>query len=200
MAQPKIVILDVETTGLDPAKNVIVELGIQLYSASLVLIDEKSWILSDDLVYGHCQALVDPSVGDKFVLNMHNESGLLNEIHERNSTGYKTSHAVAEREAIEWLKKYDLAHNHVQLPLCGSSVHFDRKFLSAQMSELDKVFHYRNIDISSVKELCKIYRPEVTKLAEDNLSPKRAHRVLSDCKDSRDELEFYLEELFLEAQ
>ncbi|AOE44612.1 exonuclease [Gordonia phage Jumbo] len=194
MAQPKVVILDIETTGLDPQQNIMIELGIQLYTARLELIDERSWIMSDSNTVNHVNLLSHKELGNDYVLNMHTENGLIQDIQSKYDSHIRMDQAMVETEAIDWLKEYSLGKNRVQLPLCGSSIHFDRQFLSLQMPNLNAAFHYRNIDISSIKEMARIYKPA---LLENAAPANKTHRVLDDCTASRNELEYYVESLFL---
>lgn len=194
MAQARVVILDLETTGLDASQNIILELGIQTYTAQLELIAEKSWIASDQITQDHVNWCING--GNDYVAEMHTRNGLFEQILSTDPSSGK-SHAEIQNEAIEWLSKFNLGKNHIRLPLCGSSIHFDRKFLTAQMKELDDQFHYRNIDISSIKELARIYNPELVSKQADSVPFDKEHRVLGDCTASRNELAYYVENLFL---
>ncbi|USH45056.1 exonuclease [Gordonia phage Camerico] len=197
MAQPKFAILDVETTGLDPKTNIILEIGIQLYTANLEFIAENSFMITDENAIHHVEWL--EGGGNNYVLEMHTDNGLLNEIkHAYYSEQQRLSHATAEQQLIDWLESYSLGVNEVKLPLCGSSIHFDRRFMAEQMPRLNESFHYRNIDVSSVKEITRVFRPEVLAEGESKYNKANAaHRVLQDCRDSRDELAFYVESLWL---
>ncbi|AKL88233.1 hypothetical protein GMA3_56 [Gordonia phage GMA3] len=196
--QPAVIILDTETTGLDEKRNIILEVGIQIYNVHLELIDEISLIISDQLAHNHIAWLEGPG-GDDFVRNMHTKNGLIADIRAVSPATGRTMRE-AELELIDWLQKHGLGKNRILKPLTGSSIHFDRKFISAQMPELNEQFHYRNIDISSIKELCKIYAPELMEKSYANWNGEAAHRVLADCTASRNELEFYLENLILAPQ
>lgn len=198
MATPRFVVLDTETTGLEADKNCILELGIQLYTGNLELIDYASWICSDDLTIAH----VDWMLQDKdssFVANMHQKNGLIKDIRQQHADGKLFSQADIAQFATKFIGSYDLGKSHVRLPLTGSSIAFDRNFISRQMPELNECFHYRNIDVSSIKEALRIFRPDVIEKREREWEEKggAVHRVLDDCTDSRDELAFYAEHVFL---
>lgn len=192
--QPKFVIVDCETTGLDPEQNIILEIGIQVYTARLDLISQWSGMASDETTYRHLDWLADQE--DKYVHNMHMENGLIWNI--RHST--EKTHRDLELEAIQFMKDNGLGENRIMLPMCGSSILFDRSFIQRQMPDLNKQFHYRNMDVSSMKEFCKVWRPElISKYYEETAGNVVAHRVLSDCVATRNELAFYAENLFLEG-
>lgn len=195
MAQPKFVILDTETTGLDEKKNIILEVGIVLYSAQLEEIAAFRSIAADDIVMDHVNYHMQDGV-DNFIKDMHIKNGLFDEIQNWRNAGHKNSHAKVEQDAIDWLATYDLGDKHIKLPLTGNSIGFDRRFMMAQMPRLNDSFHYRNIDVSTIKEMCRVYRPDVLSNAE---KPKKdaVHRVIDDCRATRDELAYYVEHLFL---
>lgn len=195
--QPKFVIVDTETTGLDPDTNIMLEIAIQIYTARLELIAEWSRCIVSPLVMDHLEWLKNQD--DKYVWNMHQENNLTNEIGLLHANGNILDHRDIEVQAVSFMKDHGLGENHIMLPMCGSSILFDRKFIAKQMPELDKQFHYRNMDVSSMKEFCKVWRPElITEYAEQNKDFSPAHRSLADCNATRNELAFYAENLFIE--
>lgn len=192
--QPKFIIVDTETTGLSPDENVMIELGIQIYTARLDLIDEFSSVISDSITVDHLAWLELQE--DKYVWDMHQKNGLYEQIM---LSSRAIDHQWVERDAIEFLQKNGIGENRIMLPMCGSSILFDRSFIQKQMPELNKQFHYRNEDVSSMREFCKVWRPELVTQYSDQIKDKTtAHRVLADCAATRDELAFYAENLFIE--
>jgi len=172
--------MDLEMTGLDPAKEVIVEI------ATLITDDELNIIAEGpDLVVHqpeHLLAAMDP-----FVVNMHTESGLLPEI----------PNGISLEAAEEQLFEYISSHipEASKAPLAGSSVHVDRIFLQRDMPRVDSYLHYRIIDVSSIKELVRRWYPRAY-----FASPTKTgnHRALGDILDSINELKYYREAVFVE--
>ena len=175
--------MDLEMTGLDPAKEVIVEI------ATLITDDELNIIAEGpDLVVHqpeHLLAAMDP-----FVVNMHTKSGLLNEI--RTST---LSLEEAGRITLDFIKSHVGAPKTV--PLCGNSIGTDRMFLNRYMPALDQHLHYRNIDVSSIKELTRRWFPKAYFGAPAKTGN---HRALGDIQDSIAELAYYRQTVFISAQ
>lgn len=140
---PGFIGLDVETTGLDPHTDLILELGIVLFDANLVPITAESWIAA------HWNALcMKGGSMTREVVDMHEESGLFDDV-KSHSEGRDiiVAPSLVAKEAIAFLEKHDA----VGLPMLGSSVSFDRAFLSRKMPELLDAIHYRSIDASSVR-------------------------------------------------
>ena len=173
--------MDLEMTGLDPAKEVIVEI------ATLITDDELNIIAEGpDLVVHqpeHLLAAMDP-----FVVNMHTKSGLLNEI--RTST---LSLEEAGRITLDFIKSHVGAPKTV--PLCGNSIGTDRRFLAAYLPDIENYLHYRSVDVSTIKELTKRWYPKV---GIDRPSKSGQHRAMEDIKASVRELQFYRSKVFLQ--
>jgi len=166
--------MDLEMTGLDPAKEVIVEI------ATLITDDELNIIAEGpDLVVHQPEHLLVAM--DPFVVNMHTKSGLLNEI--RAST---LSLEEAGRITLDFIKSHVGAPKTV--PLCGNSIGTDRRFLAQYLPDIENYLHYRSIDVSSVKELTKRWYPELT---AGRPSKEGNHRALDDIRESVRELAYY---------
>ncbi|QNP94008.1 oligoribonuclease [Corynebacterium wankanglinii] len=170
----RIVWVDLEMTGLDPARHVIVEVAALVTDAELNIIDEGV-----DLVVHATDA--ELAEMDDVVTQMHSDNGLLDDI--KAST---VSLAEAEDAVLALVEKHcDPAH---PAPLAGNSIATDRTFIRAQMPRLDAALHYRMIDVSTVKELSRRWFPK----AYYNQPQKgMAHRALADIVESIRELDYY---------
>jgi oligoribonuclease len=172
--------LDLEMTGLDPSRDLILEI------ATLVTDDELA-ILAEgpDLVVHQpdaALALMDPKV-----VEMHTRSGLADLV--RSST---IDLAEAGRQTLEFILAW--APEAGTVPLCGNSIGTDRRFLAVYLPEIERHLHYRSIDVSSVKELVRRWYPDVL-----SGRPHKAgsHRALDDIRESVDELRYYRDAAFL---
>lgn len=204
--QPAIAIVDLETGGLDPALNAIFEVGILLLDIELNEVASFSSIVADPFALAHLQWLEglameepahrneEPWRGARIVYEMHERSDLAAEIRGANGTG--PSLAVVEQQAVEFLRSWNVGPTGLSLPMTGSSILFDRQYIQAQMPQLNALFHYRNTDISSIKNLVNLYRMDLVALRNQSIAPAGLHRSLPDCRDTALELEFYLQELF----
>jgi oligoribonuclease len=174
--------MDLEMTGLDPARHVIVEIAT-------LLTDDELRPLGDGL-----DLVVHATPGqlaemDDVVRAMHTGSGLLPAI-ERS----EISLDEAGRQTLAFLRAHISEPR--TIPLCGNSIGTDRRFLAAQLPDVENFLHYRSIDVSSIKELCRRWYPDV--LAD--APPKRgAHRALDDIRESIAELAFYRLRIFTPA-
>ena len=169
-------------TGLDPAKNVIVEI------ATLITDDELNVVAEgpDLVVHQPEEAL---AMMEPIVVEMHTKSGLLDAI--RTST---ITLDVAGAATLEFIKAW--VPEARKVPLCGNSIGMDRRFLDAYLPEIEHWLHYRSIDVSSVKEVVRRWYPGLT-----NGRPYKAgaHRALDDIRESLAELRFYREHVFVPA-
>ena len=173
--------MDLEMTGLDVERHVIVEI------ATLVTDDELRIVAEGpDLVLratpGELAEMSD------FVRSMHTHSGLLTKIEH-------SAVAVPEAEqlTLEFLKSAGVPPKTV--PLCGNSIGTDRRFLQAYMPTLEDYFHYRNVDVSTIKELGQRWYPSAMAQRPEKNS---VHRALDDIKESIAELQFYRQRLFID--
>ena len=171
--------MDLEMTGLDPAKDVIVEIATLVTDDQLQIIAE-----GPDLVVHQSEevlALMEP-----FVLEMHTRSGLLEAI--RAST---VTLEQAGRATLDFIKQHAVEARTV--PLCGNSIGTDRRFLAAYLPDIENWLHYRSVDVSSLKELVRRWYPEVR---ADRPRKAGSHRALDDIRESVNELRFYRERVF----
>ena len=170
----KLIWIDLEMTGLIPEYDVIIEIATVVTDAQLNVVDEGPSIAihqSNELLDGM----------DEWNTKQHNRSGLVKRVQES-----KTSIAEAESQTLNFLMKYvDLGAS----PMCGNSICQDRRFLYNYMPDLEKFFHYRHIDVSTLKELAVRWKPNII---SDSYKKSR-HLALSDIYDSIDELKHYRE-------
>lgn len=167
--------IDCEMTGLNPEADCLVEVAVVITNSELEILDEglnvvikprpESWANMND-----------------FVRNMHTESGLIHEV----ENGLEL--ADAEQAILEYVKRF--VPEARQAPLAGNTIGTDRMFLNRYMPELDQHLHYRNIDVSSIKELTRRWYPR----AYFQLPKKDGgHRALADILESITELRYYRE-------
>ncbi len=171
--------IDLEMTGLEPERHVIVEIATLITDDHLNVIAE-----GPDLVI-HASEDQLAEMGD-FVTEMHTGSGLLEAV--RAST---VSIPDAESRTLSFLREYISEAGSV--PLCGNSIGTDRRFLQQYMPNLEAFFHYRNVDVSTIKELAKRWQPSVLAARPEKVS---AHRALDDIRESVAELAHYRDTLF----
>lgn len=168
---------DLETDGLDARQNVILELGLVVTDDELVEVARMSWALNYEIDDG-------PSGPTSAVLEMHAASGLLEEC----LVSPLRDNDVAKM-ALNFLD--DLGVPHGVVPLCGSSVHFDRAFLREWMPQLNSFFHYRIVDVSVLLELARRWYPGAFPS-----EPDKAHRALADLDRSIALLKRFRQEMF----
>jgi oligoribonuclease len=181
-AADRLVWIDLEMTGLDVERDTIVEIACVVTDASLAALDDPI----DIVVHQPAEQL---AAMEEVVRAMHTKSGLLGAIAE--ST---TDVATAEASVLEYVERHVRAAG--TAPLCGNSIGTDRRFLARYMPALDTYLHYRSIDVSSLKELCRRWYPELYRRR-----PNKAehHRALDDVRESIEELRFYRAHLFVPA-
>lgn len=169
--------IDLEMTGLDPDTDVIIEIATLVTDANLNLLAEGPVYAihqSDEILAGM----------DEWNTNQHGKSGLTQRVRDS-----KVSLAQAEAETIAFLESWVPKG---KSPICGNSICQDRRFLVRGMPQLEAYFHYRNLDVSTVKELARRWRPEV--LA--GVKKSGEHLAMDDIKDSIAELQHYRETFF----
>ena len=169
--------IDLEMTGLDTANDLIIEIATIVTDANLNILAEGPVLAihQSDAVLGAM---------DQWNTDQHGKSGLVDRV--RAST---ISEAEAERQTIEFLVQHVPAG---KSPMCGNSICQDRRFMARCMPELEKFFHYRNLDVSTVKELAIRWAPVVAK----GYSKDSTHLALDDVRDSIREMLHYREQFF----
>ncbi|MGH9918512.1 MAG: oligoribonuclease [Nitrososphaerales archaeon] len=174
--------MDLEMTGLDPARHTIVEI------ATLVTDDDLSVLAEGPDLVVHADerqlAAMDPVVRE-----MHTRSGLLKAIESSN-----LSLEDAGRQTLEFIKIH--APQRGSVPLCGNSIGMDRRFLATQLPDVENWLNYRSVDVSTLKELCRRWYPKALSGAPKK---KTAHRAMDDIRESVSELEYYRRTIFASA-
>jgi oligoribonuclease len=166
--------MDLEMTGLDPERDVIVEI------ATLVTDDELNVVEEGPNLVIH-QPEEKLAAMQPVVVEMHTKSGLLDLI--KVST---ISAAMAEEATLEFIRKH--VPEARTIPLCGNSIGTDRRFLARYMPSIENHLHYRCVDVSTIKELAKRWYPTIT---PDRPSKNGTHRAMDDVRASVEELRFY---------
>ena len=166
--------IDMEMTGLVPESDRVIEIAVLVTDSQLNLVAEGPVLVvrQPDEVLGAM---------DSWNKGTHAKSGLIEKV--RAST---LAEAAAERAALEFLSQHVPAG---ASPMCGNSICQDRRFLSRSMPRLEAYFHYRNLDVSTLKELAKRWKPEIVK----GLSKQGKHEALADIYESIEELKYYRE-------
>lgn len=172
--------MDLEMTGLDPDRNVIVEIATIITDDDLAIVAEGP----DLVVHATDEQL---AAMDPVVVRMHTESGLLERI--------RSSPLTLEEAGAQTLA---FLREHVPeartVPLCGNSIGTDRRFLARYLPEIEDHLHYRCVDVSTIKELAKRWMPELLAAAPAKVG---SHRALDDIRESIEELRFYRQALFV---
>lgn len=178
MADP-LVWVDLEMTGLDVASDRIVEIAVLVTDGALETVEE-----GPDLVVHQPDEVLE-GMRDA-VREMHTTSGLLEAIRASQRTVQE-----AEREVMEFVRR--LVPEPGTAPLAGNSVHADRVFLARFMPEFEGYLHYRNVDVSTLKELVRRWYPDVY---AGRPNKGGGHRAMADIRESLDELRYYRDRVF----
>lgn len=173
--------IDLEMTGLDVDNDVIIEIAT-------IVTDSKLNIVAEGPVIAINQAQERLDAMDQWNTRQHNQSGLVKRVQ---SSDWNEKNA--QRQTLDFLKQH--VYPGVS-PMCGNSICQDRRFLHRHMPELEKYFHYRNLDVSSLKELAKRWNPKVYQ----GVKKESKHLALDDIKDSIAELAYYREHLLVCSQ
>ena len=170
----RLIWIDMEMTGLKPESDRIIEIALVITDANLVTVVEAPvWVV-------HQEPLVLDGM-DAWNQGTHGRSGLIDRV--RAST---LDEATVEAQVIAFLRAYVPAK---ASPMCGNSICQDRRFLARWMPALEDWFHYRNLDVSTLKELCRRWRPELMK----DIPKEGKHEALADVQESIMELRYYRE-------
>jgi oligoribonuclease len=170
----RLIWLDMEMTGLDPEKERIIEVAVVVTEPDLTFVAE-----GPVMVVHQSDALLDAM--DKWNTSTHGKSGLIEKV--------KAS-ALTEAEVEQTLLTFLAQHVPAgKSPMCGNTIGQDRRFMVRYMPRLEAFFHYRNLDVSTLKELARRWKPEVYK----GFDKKSRHEALADIYESIDELKYYRE-------
>lgn len=166
--------VDMEMTGLDPDNDRIIEVAV-------VVTDPDLNVIAEGPVFAIHQSDETLDKMDNWNKGTHGKSGLIDRV--KAST---VSEADAETQLIAFLKQYVPAN---KSPMCGNSICQDRRFMARGMPKLEAFFHYRNLDVSTLKELCRRWKPELA----SGFKKHQKHTALADIIESIEELKYYRE-------
>ncbi len=169
--------IDLEMTGLDPDNDLIIEIAT-------IVTDKNLNILAKGPVFAVHQSDAALAAMDEWNQTHHGQSGLIQRVKESNITD-----TAAEAQTIAFLEQWLPPSTS---PMCGNSIGQDRRFLYRHMPKLEAFFHYRNLDVSTVKELAGRWAPHL----KDGFQKKASHRALDDIIESIEELRYYREHFF----
>ncbi|WP_430417933.1 oligoribonuclease [Methylibium petroleiphilum] len=173
-SEQNLIWIDLEMTGLDPLNDRIIEIAV-------VVTDPGLTVRIEGPVFAVHQSDAVLDAMDAWNKGTHGRSGLIDRV--KAST---VDEAAAERQVIEFLKAYVPAG---KSPMSGNSICQDRRFLAKDMPALETFFHYRNLDVSTLKELARRWKPAIL----DGFKKAQAHTALADIHESIDELAYYRE-------
>lgn len=184
MAFSGFVFLDTETTGINPRTETVLEIGIVLVDADYNEIDSKYWItktVRSSEVFRQMYARHDYS----YVKEMHVKSGLKEEFEQCR----EFNRALYVDSITTWLYDRDAD----KMPMCGNTIGFDREFLKEHYPEVNDIFHYRSIDVSSIREFYNVRYPAVAEKVKGRVEEVMGHkdvkhRTISDCRWSMETL------------
>jgi len=166
--------VDLEMTGLEPDTDRIIEVAV-------VVTDMHLNTIAEGPVFAIHQSDETLDKMDAWNKGTHGKSGLIDRV--RAST---VSEEQAEQELIAWLRQYVPAG---KSPMCGNTICQDRRFMARTMPKLESFFHYRNLDVSTLKELCRRWKPELV----SGFKKHQKHTALADIIESIEELKYYRE-------
>jgi oligoribonuclease len=166
--------VDMEMSGLDPDKDVVLEVALVVTDKDLNLVEE-----GPVLVVHQSDAVLDAM--DSWNKSTHGKSGLIDKV-----KASPLAEADVENQMIDFMKKHV---GERKSPMCGNSICQDRRFMARHLPKLEAYFHYRNLDVSTLKELAARWRPEL----KDGFKKANNHTALADIHESIEELKYYRE-------
>lgn len=172
--QNNLIWIDMEMTGLEPATDYVLEVAI-------VITDSQLNTVAEAPVYVVHQADEVLAAMDAWNQSTHKRSGLIDRV-----KASALDNAAVEAALLAFIQQYVPARTS---PMCGNSICQDRRFLARWMPKLEDYFHYRNLDVSTLKELAKRWKPDITK----GLKKHGKHEALADIYESIDEMKYYRE-------
>jgi oligoribonuclease len=173
----RLVWLDLEMTGLDPERDRIIEIAT-------IVTDQQLNVVAEGPVLAVHQSAAQLALMDDWNVRTHTASGLVARVQQS-----AIDDAQAEAQTLTFLAQYVEPGSS---PLCGNSIGQDRRFLSRYMPRLEAFMHYRNVDVSTVKQLAKYWAPELA----SGVKKQAAHTALADIRESIEELRYYREQFF----
>ena len=176
ISESNLIWIDLEMTGLVPEADRIIEIAV-------VVTDAQLSVRAEGPVFAIHQSDAMLDGMDAWNKGTHGRSGLIDRV--KAST---VDEASAQTQVIAWLRQYVPKG---KSPMCGNSICQDRRFLAKDMPELEDFFHYRNLDVSTLKELAKRWKPSVL----DGFKKAQAHTALADIHESIEELAYYRQHL-----
>lgn len=170
--QTPLIWLDMEMTGLNPETDRIIEVGLLVTDSELNIIAQApTWVIYQDATV--------LAIMDEWNKSTHQKNGLIAKINTSNLT-----EQMVEKAMLDFMRQYSAPQ---MSPMCGNTVHQDRRFLAKWMPEAESYFHYRNIDVSTLKELAKRWKPDIVK----NFVKNSKHEALADIIESVEEMRYY---------
>lgn len=169
--------IDMEMTGLDPEENVVLEIAT-------IVTDKDLNVLAEGPVIAIHQSDEELAKMDDWNVNTHTKSGLVARV---KASQHDEAKAVAE--TLDFIRQWVPERTS---PLCGNSIGQDRRFMVKHMADLEAFFHYRNVDVSTIKELVRRWQPELL----DQFKKSGTHQALDDIRESIAELQFYRSHVF----